>query len=392
MTKAYVNFAINNTNNPGAPWDNEFFGPGTYDTIGVLTADLIDDAGASTGWGLEVTDVFDNDSGSTGNATADAVWPQQIFDYYWQTENGGTGAFLLTGLPAGNSYTVELAGHNLSAGRDTQFTVNGVNADYTTSANAAAPNAPIVFNGTVPGNGELAISVTLAATGQFYGYVNGLTIETTAGTGLTIDQEPSETRSDTAFQFQVSTPATAPTLANTTVGFTGETPVTPDSISGSDPYTITATFPRSTPLLYSETGYTIEINVDVETATSSAIDWLPIAGRTFINLVTPDNGAGTFGDGYSGSPYANGDQNEYSINLTPQSTITLDSDPQNYWILSTTPTQTNTATFGRRAADGTADAIDTITFQVGDTPTSNIKILINPLKSPLSDILEEPTG
>lgn len=392
MTKVYVNFEDNAFGWPGNPWDyNTFHGAGTYDTIGVLKADLLDDTGATTGWGLEVTDVFGSAGGSGVTANVGAGgWPEEVFDISWLTENGGTGALKITGLPASQSYTIELSGHNPSTGRHTQFTVEGTSTDYTSSADPDNVTAPVVFSGTVPGDGIIEISATKAATGAFYGYINGLTIEVTAS-GLTLDSTPTDVNSQTQESSVVSTPATAPTTLNTEIKWDNDLgpAATVDSVSGSDPYTLNYTFPRTTAKLFNATGYPLYHEVDAENVTSGNVPYLPIAGQDFIDLSSPVNTAGTLGETYAGSPAATGDQWVFDTTLTGDATITLDVDAQGYWILSGTPSVTSTASFYRIDSTGTVDVEDTITFQVGgvsQTPSTTIYVNMSNTGTDLPDI------
>jgi len=166
---------------------------------------------------------------------------------YWNqialTTNGGTAILEFRGLTPGDSYSLALTGFNPN-GRDSDLTVEGVTQTYVTAGTADAPEAPLVFNGTVPADGIITFSTTLAATGgQFYGYLNGgiLTISAPA--------IPSFRKSSTFdIETGLSGTVTAATLngvnvldhvtgqAGTTVSFAG---AATDEITTSGEYTLT---------------------------------------------------------------------------------------------------------------------------------------------------------
>ena len=143
-------------------------------TPGEEIPDLIDfDTGLGTGYSLWLVQ-----AGATVTTAGSAT--STYFDLpadYWnqiaRTTNGGTAILEFRGLTPGDSYSVALTGFNLN-GRDSDLTVEGVTQTYVTAGTADAPEAPLVFNGTVPADGIITFSTTLAATGgQFYGYLNG---------------------------------------------------------------------------------------------------------------------------------------------------------------------------------------------------------------------------
>jgi len=185
MTKIYVNL-YTTTNTAPSPWTNNAYGSGSVG-VGVLTADLLDDTSSSTGVGLEVTNAFTGAAGSTGIATADNVWPKEVFDVAWYTD-GTDGTLRLTGLTNGDSYTVELAGHTSNSSRDTNFTVGATTTLYD-SAGTGVPNAPISFSGTVSGT-TLDLTAELVSV---FGYANGFTVELTGAAGPTLTGPASTT-------------------------------------------------------------------------------------------------------------------------------------------------------------------------------------------------------
>lgn len=144
-------------------------------TPGEKIPDLIDfDTGLGTGYSLWLVQAGTNTLTSGASATSTYFdlpanyWNQQAY-----STNGGTAILEFRGLTPGDSYSLALTGFNLN-GRDSDLTVEGVTQTYVTAGTADAPEAPVVFNGTVPADGIITFSTTLAATGgQFYGYLNG---------------------------------------------------------------------------------------------------------------------------------------------------------------------------------------------------------------------------
>ena len=184
MTKIYIDFQ-DIAGFSQAPFDDNAF-INSQKGVGVLSADLLDDATASTGVQLEVTTAFVLDGVDLANATVGAGdFIDRALDSHWITGNGTSSALLFSGLPVGATYSMDIAGHVLSSGRHSQYTVDGTAKDYLTSNDAAAPTAPTNFTGTVGGSGEIAIVVEKAASGSFYGYINGIVLDYTAPTSET---------------------------------------------------------------------------------------------------------------------------------------------------------------------------------------------------------------
>lgn len=188
--------------------------------------------------------------------------------------------------------------------------------------------------------------------------------------GLTLDSTPTDVNNQTQESSVVSTPATAPTTGNTEVKFDDDLgpAATVDSVTGTDPYTLNYTFPRTTAKLFSTTGYPLYHEVDAENVTSSGnVPYLPVTGQDFVDLPSPVNTAGTLGEIYAGSPAGTGDQWVHDTQLTGDATVGLDVDAQGYWILDGAPSVTSTASFYRIDSTGTVDVVDTITFEVSSS-------------------------
>jgi len=167
----YVNFG-DGVNTAPAPWTDNYFNSGEG-VIGVLSADLLNDSGSPTGFGLEVTAPFDGRDGTVGGATADNVWPKEVYDWKWFCD-GNDAAIRITGLPEGEAYSLEVAGHTLNSIRNTEFTVDGSTTLYD-NAGSGVPNPPITFNGVVTG-GVIDISISRTS---FFGYFNGFKLHIT---------------------------------------------------------------------------------------------------------------------------------------------------------------------------------------------------------------------
>ena len=214
--------------------------------------------------------------------------------------------------------------------------------------------------------------------------------------GLTLDSTPADNRVTESRSVTVSTPAVVPTTGNTEIKLTDDTgqAATVDSVTGSDPYVINYTFPRTTAKKLDATGYPIYIEVAAENVTSANVPFLPVSTQRFIDLSSPVATAGTYGAIYAGAVAATGDQRVHDIVSTSES-IPLDADgaaygaEQDFWAIRSQPIATQTATFYLIQADGTVDVEDTITFEV-ETPVTDSGILRSILRSPLKDILRTP--
>ena len=241
MTKIYCSLAGTTPQAAAFFADNWLHSDSIQGITGALIADLKDDTGANTGVSFNA-DVALASALASGPAAEAGVgeFPETVLERITLTANGGTSTVRLAGLPSGATYTLQLMGHNGNGAgvRSTQYTVEGTAQDYIVGT-VAAPTAPTVFTGTVDPDGEIVISITKAASGQFYGYLNGFILEyTAAAAGLTIDSTDASMQRNTDFQVVCSTPDTTPTTGNTTLT-NGNDTLTPSSVTGSDPYTLT---------------------------------------------------------------------------------------------------------------------------------------------------------
>lgn len=214
--------------------------------------------------------------------------------------------------------------------------------------------------------------------------------------GLTLDSTPTDNRVEEQRSVTVSTPAVVPTDLNVQIKHVDDTgPEAGNySVTGSDPYVISYTFPRSTAKKFDATGYPLYIEVAAESVTSSNVPFLPVSTQRFVDLSSPVATAGTYGIIYAGATAATGDQRVHDIVTTSES-IPLDADgaaygaEQDFWALRSQPATTQTATHYRIDSDGTVDVEDTITFVV-ETPVTDSGILRNILRPPLKAILRNP--
>ena len=334
MTDIYVNFKTGAGAGAAAPWSyNEF----STHTAGVLSSDLKDDANVSTGFSLEIVSAFGGSAGGGTTATSGAGgWPENTFDYAFYSN--ATPLVRVGNLNSGDSYTVEVAGHAANSARDTDFTVDGTTTRYD-SAGTGVPNAPISFSGTVSGT-TLDISTAVVST---FAYFNGFKITITPSASLTIDSEPTEVRATESFSIVVSTPTTAPTTGNTTGNLNGLTGIAPTSVTGSDPYTLNFTLPRTTAKYFSATGYTFDIDINGETASTGTLPYLPATGFDYVLIDRPNLNT-EIADQYSGLEPATGDQAVWEVSSDPDgSTVGVRDDLT--WLFTPQPTQDQTSDF-----------------------------------------------
>lgn len=158
-------------------------------TTGVRFADLLDSSGASTGVSLTQNGAFTGDLGASTIATSspDPDFEFEFFNaYFYAGSSEIAGAtFTMAGLPAGASYTLKLSGASDNDTRDTNFTATDGTPSPALYNNVTAdpPTAPVTITGTVPGNGQVTISLAIVST---FAYLNGWQIEYTAGSSAAI--------------------------------------------------------------------------------------------------------------------------------------------------------------------------------------------------------------
>ncbi|MCP5005373.1 MAG: hypothetical protein GY941_15770 [Planctomycetes bacterium] len=185
---------------------------------------------------------------------------------------------------------------------------------------------------------------------------------------LTLDSQPSSIiKAATNVSFVVSTPATAPTTGNTAItANSGADALTVTSVTGSDPYTITATCPIDISMQSDATGSIWEIEVDAETVDSTAIPLVPQSGWAFVNLVAPNTASDeSLLYGYTGDAPVTGDQLEYVIAPTPGPQTWDSVTAEGFGVLSGLPTVTQTTARRVIQADGTVGVTADYVLSVG---------------------------
>lgn len=202
---------------------------------------------------------------------------------------------------------------------------------------------------------------------------------TTDAPSFTIVTPPASIVADTQASVVVNYSAVTPTAGNTEVKFDNDTgpAATVDSVTGSGPYTINFTFPKSTAKPFSGIGYPLYIEVGVESDISTAIPYSEPTGYDYTALVNPVTTAGSILAGYSGDAPVTGDQVVYTTPTSPSS-ITFTVEPDGEWVLDSAPVINQTVDRYVIQADGTVGTESTVTYTVaGDS---------------VAPILTSPTG
>ncbi len=235
MTKIYVDFRTGVQQ--AAPWDDNSFSNAT--AIGQVSADLLDATSASTGVSLAIaTNPF---TGAIGNGTAadagSGEFLEGVLDYFNYFTMALPPDLVFSGLPASVPITFTACAWAGRTDRPTTFHIGGNSVAYDTSGgSAAAPPAPVTVSGNTDGSGNLTVNLTSS---EGFGYIDGFILEYSTGpAGLTIDSTDASMQRGTNFEVVCSTPPTAPTTGNTTL-INGNDTLTPSSVTGSDPYTLT---------------------------------------------------------------------------------------------------------------------------------------------------------
>jgi len=280
----------------------------TPTTIGTLVADLIDDTGAATGRTLTLDSAFTGASGTDATATSGAGGlPQEFFDYYWY--DSADTAEISISATNGEAYTLTISGHQGSlAARNTDFFASGGPAGATEYNNSgtATPTAPVTINGTVSGT-----SVTIRQDLQSsFAYINGFTIEFTAGTSVSAITDP-VTDASTGNTFSVSgfgSDITSITLKDD-VATTHTASGTIQSGTGDGPYTwdmpnITSygTDTLGTPFDSAYWGHTAEVTDGTDTGAITIVVNEKSGWNSVDVSATPNTASGSVFFGWTGTP------------------------------------------------------------------------------------------
>lgn len=213
-------------------------------------------------------------------------------------------------------------------------------------------------------------SATINTTRQHHAMM--FAINEAAAASYAIDSTPSEIRKTESFNVTVSNPATVPTTLNSGIKINGAAGGTlaPSAVSGSGPYTLTFTWPIDRAGKIDPTGYTFDVTVDAETATTGTIPLLPPTGYSYVDLGTIDTGT-EIATQYASAAIESTGQVIYESTSNPDNRpVTVLDDTA--WILAGgAVTQDQTIQVSAVEADGTGGGFETLTFQapvVGNIP------------------------
>ncbi len=255
MTTIYVEFS-NTVSFAAAPWSYNLAEIANGQAVGTILADLNDDTNAATGISLSTVTAFDSAAASTGYATVDNEWVKEAYWVTWLTATSG--AIRLSGIAAGSTYSIKLAGQQTNTPlRVSDYTVEGSTLVYTPSTNGAAVANPTEFTGTVAGDGVIDITVS-PSSGSTYGLLSGMEITITPSTSETANTgdiplviQAGYTKTD------LVDPIT--TNASLLFGYTGDAPVTGDDLE----YDVTSVL---------DSGVTFDVAADGVWTITEAVD------------------------------------------------------------------------------------------------------------------------
>lgn len=196
---------------------------------------------------------------------------------------------------------------------------------------------------------------------------------------LALDSAPATiTRGQTELEFVVSSVSAVPTTGNTTIT-SGTGALTIDSVSGTDPYTITATCPADVALQHDATGYVWTVTIIAQTVDSAAIPLNEPFGYNYLNLANPITTAGSLLEGATGDTPVTGDQivaesrtspDNIAVTLVADGTFELASRPRRDQTISRYVIQAD-GTLGTEADFTTLFTLKAAVGQVTQTGTSN---------------------
>lgn len=257
---------------------NQITTPGTS---GLKISDLLDDAGASTGYTFSQTGSFiGNASTSFATSSPDANWPVDVFRavFYKGVADQGTVGFTIGGLTSGDSYSIECAGNGfISDARDTSFFITGGTPSpgvYDNSSVVDPVAQPVTISGTVPASGNLDITMTTA---ENFLIVNGFRLTVSAAGSLSISAADDITSDGQTATFTLSgntNPPVSATLNGTDVG-------TLTLVSGS-------TYSYTAPLIADDTTADLVVSVD-STTVSAVISYANSYPYELVTHGTPDS-------------------------------------------------------------------------------------------------------
>lgn len=334
-------------------------------SVGTKVADLLDETGATTGisWAVGAGASF-TELGSSGAFSSDHQgYAEECWETAWYA-NGDNDPIEFDGFAPNQTGTLKF-GAWTSSGRNTRLN-DGQGNTATAIAKSEPPNTVTTLNWQADGTGKLTISPEVV---NNFVYVQFFDIEYTAATGLAIDSTDSTMQRGTNFELVCSNPSTAPTTANTTLS-NGNDTLTPTSVTGSDPYTLTFAVGDLTKQV-DATGYDWTLTVDAETATTGNIPLVIQTDYTKVDLVNPVTTNASLLFGYTGDAPVTGDDLEYDVTSVLNSGVTFGVTADGVWTITEASEGdwTTAITVDRRIvqADGTIGTEATMTFD----PTTN---------------------
>lgn len=191
-----------------------------------------------------------------------------------------------------------------------------------------------------------------------------LTLQNITIASFVIDSTDATMQRGTSFELVCSGATTAPTTANTTLS-NGNDTLTPTSVTGSDPYTLTFPVGDLTKQV-DATGYDWTLTVDAETDTTGNIPLVIQAGYTKVDLVNPVTTNASLLFGVTGDAPVTGDDLEYDVTSVLDSGVDFDVAANAVWTITEANEGdwTTAITVSRRVvqADGTIGTEAVMTF------------------------------
>jgi hypothetical protein len=220
-------------------------------STGQKIANLLDDAGASTGLSFWVTTAFYNQLGSSNLATGAAHGvPEKIWENFWYSN--GSGEVEIRGFNAGQTGTIEMAGDAGKDSRDSNYSING-GSNTLYDANGGEPfTAPVTVAFTADSSGVVSITGSLVSS---FWYLNFAIVTYSVASG------PDYTARKGATGVEITHTLTADGITSQTLD--GEA-VTRASQSGQ---VVTLDFDESAILTSGEINLVLGDGVDTETFT-----------------------------------------------------------------------------------------------------------------------------
>ena len=216
-------------------------------STGLKVADMIDDAGLSTGisWTCNTNASAKGGHGILAVPTGAASWIDQsiISDQCFSVNASTVADYTLSGL-TGGAYTIEVYSSYDSADGANGTAILEVSADnFSTLASVDGfdnSSSVATLSNIAPSSNSITLKFRRGAAStdtNDRATINALRI-TEEAAGLTIDSTDASMQRNTDFQVVCSNPTTTPTTGNTTLT-NGNDTLTPSSVTGSDPYTLT---------------------------------------------------------------------------------------------------------------------------------------------------------